>query len=298
MLIKIGELVVSGCLDWPVEDKEQIWVVHIKDSPDTYSQEDFEQDLRKLADLLSRICPPLRLRLRFKAGGPYILPDWFLERCKFLGIAIELYEMNPSLIPSLLSNLASFSASSTVANPYSSSVGCTNLTEYLQGLCKWPLFSGHLLVGEAPGYRGCALTGIPFTSQRVLATSPHPFITALRPSLHITGRVTEPTATMVWNYLCGCQTVPALWNAFPFHPHQCHNPASNKRPTPAMITIGAPFLQQVLQILCPHTVIAVGTTAAAALRPLLSTYSIVNVPHPSYGNKKRFISGIAAVGIV
>jgi uracil-DNA glycosylase len=74
--------------------------------------------------------------------------------------------MNPSAIPTLLKQLAS----TTVANPYSSPACLINISIYLNALCALP-FSGHLLLGEAPGHKGCALTGIPFTSQRVLTSS-------------------------------------------------------------------------------------------------------------------------------
>jgi uracil-DNA glycosylase len=149
--------------------------------------------------------------------------------------------MNPSAIPTLLKQLASVSASTTVANPYSSPACLINISIYLNALCALP-FSGHLLLGEAPGHKGCALTGIPFTSQRVLTSSAHPFIATLRPSLAGIGSATESTATIVWGHLLSCAVVPAFWNAFPFHPHKPTTTNSNRSPTSSEVASGHQFL--------------------------------------------------------
>jgi hypothetical protein len=204
--------------------------------------------------------------------------------------------MNPSLIPKLLTQLSSFSASAAVANPYSSPACLTNIRVYLDELCALP-FSGHLVVGDAPGHKGCALTGIPFTSQRVLVSSAHPFIAALRPRLAGAGWVTESTATIVWTHLLSCAAVPAFWNAFPFHPHERANRRSTRHPTRAEVASGYVFLDLVIRILRPQTVVAVGGTATKALTFSFPTLSVVPVPHPSFGNKAAFISGIKAAGI-
>jgi hypothetical protein len=204
---------------------------------------------------------------------------------------------NPALIPSLLAQLASVSASPTVANPYSSPACLTNLGVYLSALCALP-FSGHLLVGEAPGHKGCALTGIPFTSQLVLASSAHPFIAILRRSLPGGGSSTESTGTIVWEHLLSCAVVPAFWNAFPFHPHKPANTNSNRRPTKAEVVSGRHFLQLVIRILCPHTIVAVGRTAAAAvLSHTLCHLKFAAVRHPSFGGKAEFLTGITSAGI-
>lgn len=116
--------------------------------------------------------------------------------------------MNPALIPRLLADLAAVPSTATVSNPYTSPDCVQNLGAYLRALCDHP-YSGHLLVGEAPGYNGCALTGIPFTSQKVLVSGRHAFLVGLRPGLQVSGEQPEPTATMVWGHLEGCGAIPA-----------------------------------------------------------------------------------------
>ena len=115
----------------------------------------------------------------------------------------------------------------------------------------------------------------------MLAASSHPFIAQLRPSLVVPGTMAEATATIVWDYLERCAVVPAMWNVFPFHPHKAGNQRSNRPPTRAEVDLGKPFLQLVLDILSPHTVVAVGNVAAGTLARLFPAMTFVTVRHPS-----------------
>jgi uracil-DNA glycosylase len=199
--------------------------------------------------------------------------------------------MNPALIPNLIARLRAFPATRRVANPYRSRARCHNLAAYLLRLCDAP-YSGCLLIGEAPGYRGCALTGIPFTSQRVLAGSNHPFLAGLRSSLIIDGNVAEPTATMIWQHFHRHELTPAFWNVFPFHPHRDGAPRSNRTPTAREAASGLPFLEMVIEILAPQCVICVGVTAANCLARHSPSIEFQVVAHPSHGHKAQFEKGM------
>jgi uracil-DNA glycosylase len=204
--------------------------------------------------------------------------------------------MSRRLVNRLIQQLSAVAPTTTVANPYSSPDQVQNLRAYLLGLIALP-FSGHLLVGEAPGHRGCALTGIPFTSQRVLATSSHLFLEQLRPSLSVAGNTTEATASIVWNHLENCDAVPAFWNVFPFHPHKPGNGTSNRAPSGIEVALGRPFVDRVLEILTPTVIVAVGGTAQNAFTRLFPGVDTVMVRHPSYGGKSDFITGITQAGV-
>jgi uracil-DNA glycosylase len=125
-----------------------------------------------------------------------------------------------------------------------------------------------LLVGEAAGYRGARLSGLPFTSQRQL--------TGVGPA--------EATASIVHRVLAelGLEEEVLLWNVVPTHPHRPGEPSSNRRPTPDEIEASLPFLKELADGRRP---IAVGRLAAAVL-------DAPYVRHPSHGGALAFRSGV------
>ena len=142
-----------------------------------------------------------------------------------------------------------------------SSVCCARLRAYLEARDR----ATTILVGEAAGYRGARVSGIPFTSERQL--------TGVGPA--------EPTATIVHRVLAelGVEDDVLLWNAVPTHPGTA---TSNRRPTRLEVAAGQRFVRELAR---GRRAIAVGRVAAGVLE---APY----VRHPSHGGAAAFAEGL------
>lgn len=159
-----------------------------------------------------------------------------------------------------------------------------------------------LLLAEAIGYQGGHFSGIPMTSERLLLggleqkglraemvfRDLQPERTS-RPELRPAG-FTEPTATIVWDFLAGHGIDPrsvVLWNAFPWHPFQpAKGLLSNRTPNDDELSAGHQVLRQLLALGRFRQVVAVGEKSALQLAQL--GIAAVKVRHPANGGAGKF----------
>jgi uracil-DNA glycosylase len=168
-----------------------------------------------------------------------------------------------------------------------------NLARYLRQLAERR--PNVLLVGEAPGYRGMRITGVPFTNTAILrAGIPHFGLLGEENGYELPdvppGVAPEPTATVMWQTLIDLDFLPALWSAFPLHPHRAGQPLSNRTPTGREAAEWAWSWQAVQQLLGIEQVVAVGNIAATSLGRLGLT--VPRVRHPAHGGKVKFAAGL------
>ena len=152
-----------------------------------------------------------------------------------------------------------------------------------------------LLLGEAAGYQGCHVSGIPFTSERLLLAGAIPRVAA--PPARLSTRATpwsEPSATIVWGALheLGLAERTILWNAFPWHPHRPGELQSNRTPTTAEVALGRPALTALLQAFPRVHVVALGRKAESLLAGLGRVETALR--HPAMGGATRFRAGLRA----
>lgn len=196
-----------------------------------------------------------------------------------------------SSIKSFLNHLKKYPNSSSVYNPYLRTSIAKNLEHYLQAMMN---LKGKrvLLVGEAPGYKGCRITGIPFTSGRIFQDLQHPFLNGLSKKLLFEWIESENTASIVWNYLVDTPRIPLFWNSFPFHPHREKQPLTNRAPNKAEIEYGSRVLQMLFKLYRPDIVAGIGHNGVKGSKAAFPELTIEYIRHPSYGGKVDFIAGM------
>jgi uracil-DNA glycosylase len=196
-------------------------------------------------------------------------------------------------VESLLNKLQSKESSSSVCNQYQEPELLENLRVYLAEISRRK--SKILIVGEAPGYKGCRLTGIPFTSGTIIRLSPSPLFATDRNRFKVYESLPETSAEVVWGFFDACDNLPLFWNSFPFHPHQLHDPHSNRKPTAAELREGEEYLRLLVDAFKPLTLVGIGRVAQKTLRHTFPDWKVFNVRHPARGGKYEFIQGMEAV---
>ena len=152
-----------------------------------------------------------------------------------------------------------------------------------------------LVLAEAPGPWGCHFSGIPFTNERQL----------LDPEFPVTGTPTsrqfaetgtpmrEMSGGIYWDAMLPHWGRFWTWNAVPLHPHKADQPLTIRTPGVREVRRWHGLLQEMIGILQPRAVVAVGRKAEGALQAIGAEPTYVR--HPSQGGATLFRTGIAEI---
>ena len=146
-------------------------------------------------------------------------------------------------------------------------------------------------VGRDLGHRGGRRTGLPLTDDVHFHMHVERWgLSFERPTR--SQMVAERTAAIVWGILSQIKRSVFLWNVFPLHPHEPGSPFSNRPHNSTERRIGEEFLAELILLLRPRRLVAIGNDAFHTTRRLCSRSKVFRVRHPSYGGQMQFLGAI------
>lgn len=147
-------------------------------------------------------------------------------------------------------------------------------------------------IGRDLGHRGGRRTGLALTDE--VNASAHARRWSLDAQKTTKGALTsERTASVIWDMLNQIQSNIFLWNVFPLHPFEGGKPFSNRSHNTTEKKLGEAILFELINLLKPTRLIAVGNDASSSSIKLEKTASVLKVRHPSYGGQNIFIDQIS-----
>lgn len=144
-------------------------------------------------------------------------------------------------------------------------------------------------IGRDLGYRGGRRTGLALTDDvHVEAHGARWGIAATRPTKG--EAIAERTAAVIWRILSQIETPIFLWNVFPLHPHEPEDPFTNRSHNSKEAHAGEEVLVELVFLLQPKRLIAIGNHAADTAHRLASAgQEVMQIRHPSYGGQTEFL---------
>lgn len=146
-------------------------------------------------------------------------------------------------------------------------------------------------IGRDLGYRGGRRTGLALTDDiHIDAHTKRWGIAAERATKG--EAISERTAAVIWKMLNQIEAPIFLWNVFPLHPHEIDDHFSNRSHNSRERRAGEDLLLQLMTLLRPRRIVAIGNNAADTALRLTRREHVVRVRHPSYGGQAQFIRQI------
>lgn len=160
-----------------------------------------------------------------------------------------------------------------------------NLRRYLAGT-----HAPVLLLGEAPGWRGMTVTGVPFTSVREVEAG-------VLPGLELPADPQAPweaSSRVFWQTMAQWQgPLPLSWPVYPHHPFVAGKPQTNRTPRSSEVRAGGPVALELIESLGIRTVVAVGRKAQGALAE--AGIEAPAIRHPAQGGARMFTDQLLAL---
>ena len=143
-------------------------------------------------------------------------------------------------------------------------------------------------IGRDLGHRGGRRTGLALTDEAHLESASAMWQVQLEIAT-MGGLYKERTAANIWNFLNLIDESIFMWNVFPFHPHEPNSDLSNRSHTARERDAGLEILSELVGIVRPKKLIAIGNDAFSCAARLFKTRDVHKVRHPSYGGEKVFV---------
>lgn len=194
-----------------------------------------------------------------------------------------------------LKKLEIYPNTNNIENQYKNEICLNNLKIYLtKMIVNNPKI---LIIGEAPGYKGCAKTGIPFTDERNMIEANHT-IFGLNNGYTLHNEkclYKERTSKIVFEAIKGKENKVLMWNIFPFHPYNVGTIEGNRTPNINEIEEGFEFTINLLDIfknIKKENIYAIGRKAQNELEKNNIIFSQKYIRHPSNGGANEFRKNI------
>jgi hypothetical protein len=175
-------------------------------------------------------------------------------------------------INDLLKDLKEQESCDTIFNQYSGeeSIPYHNLNIYLNTVSCFKIKS--LFIDLSPGYKDCAVTGIPLTNEFILFNhqSGCPLFNykyGYKKNLKC-NLLPDFSSTLFWTDVNMIDKTPLLWYCYPFHSHLKYDLQSNRSPSQGELLTGMTYLIKILEIFKPERIFALGNTVSEHVNEL------------------------------